>query len=356
MKIALLTGTMPALACRSQGQRRLLHLCKESSMKLVRLKIQGIHLLLPFLLAAAGHTGCGPGEDADLAAAEANAAAIISGAARGSTVQATTGVNLRTGPGTSYATLLTVPTGKTATVLNPTPTSGFYQVDYQGTVGWTHGDYWNVIAGLWVNGYQLNATEDKWVRWLATYTVPKLQGTRDQRLTVAARVAWWSLKEGVLDLTNPFPYSNCNTTSGDVRIGPLETCAPGRAWQVGISGIQVGTYSLTTVQNTTRTIHSTLTEAQVLGATANQAGYATGTSTYNSIVNSTGDLRKSWLERNHAVGVTLQEPIITNECITNAYGWCYGTGWTTTARYAPNRTEALESIQEIKATMDGIAP
>jgi hypothetical protein len=328
------------------------------------MKIPLSRSLLPVLLATALSTACGEGldsaptslEEVPASGLETHAGAVISGASRGSTVQATEGVNLRSGPGTTYGVLLSVPAGKTATVLNATPSSGFYQVSYQGTVGWTHGDYWNVVAGLWVNGYQLTATQDKWVRWLGTYTVPKLQGTRDERLTKAARVAWWSLKEGVLDLANPFPYSNCNTTSGDVRIGPLETCAAGRAWQVGISGVQVGTYPLSTVQSTTRSIHATITEAQVLGATANQAGYATGTSTYNSIVNSAGDLRKSWLLRNHAVGVTLQEPIVTRECITNGYVWCYGTGWTTSARYAPNRTEALESIAELKAVMDGLAP
>jgi hypothetical protein len=322
-------------------------------------KVQTPRSLLPVLLASA-LTACGPQLEESSGAAgeslESHSAAVISGASRGSTVKALEGVNLRSGASTTAGILLTVPAGKTATVLNPTPSGGFYQVDYQGTVGWTHGDYWSVVSGLWVNGYQLNATEDQWVRWLGTYTVPKLQGTRDARLTVAARVAWWSLKEGVLDLTNPFSYSNCSTTSGDVRIGPLETCAAGRAWQVGISGVQVGTYSLSQVQSTSASIHSTLTEAQVLGATATQAGYATGTSTYNSIVNSSGDLRKSWLLRNHAVGVTRQEPIITNECITNSYAWCYGTGWTTSARFAPNRTAALSSIQELKAALDGLAP
>jgi hypothetical protein len=317
-------------------------------------------LLLPLLLLTAALAGCGPEHDVSAEPSEGtletHAAAVISGAARGSTIQAVEGVNLRSGPGTGYAVILAVPAGKTATVLNATPTSGFYQVDYQGRTGWTHGDYWNVVAGLWVNGWQLNATQDKWVRWIAQYTVPKLQGTREQRLTVASRVAWWSLKEGVLDLANPFPFSLCSTTSGDVRIGPLDTCAAGRAWQVGLSGIQVPNVSMATVQSTSASIHSTLTEAQVLAATASQAGYAAGTSTHTSIVNSSGDLRKSWLLRNHAVGITLQEPIVTRECVTNAYGWCYGTGWTTTARYAPNRTEALESMAELKATLNGLAP
>jgi hypothetical protein len=326
------------------------------------MKVRGFRSLLPFLVASA-LTACGPELNESpvqvpAGELETNTAAVISGAARGSTVQvnSTDGVNVRSGPGTTYGIVASAGYLKTATVLNPTPTNGFYQVNYQGTVGWTHGDYWNVVAGLWVNGHQLSATQDKWVRWLSSYTVPKLQGTRDARLNVASRVTWWSLKEGVLDLANPFPYSNCNTTSGDVRIGPLETCAAGRAWQVGISGIQVPNFSMTTVQNTSASIHSTLTEAQVLGATATQAGYASGTSTYNSIVNSTGDLRKSWLMRNHAVGVTLQDQTVNYECVTNAYSWCYSSAWYPSSYYAPNRTEALESIRELKAIMDGLAP
>lgn len=325
------------------------------------MKVSGSRSLCSLLLASV-LAGCGGGPDGspgmEAEGLETNTAAVISGASRGSTVQvsATDGVNLRSGPGTTYGILTTAPYQKTATVLNATPSNGFYQVNYQGSVGWAHGDYWNVVSGLRVNGHALSANQDTWVRWIATYSVPKLQGSRDARLTVAARVAWWSLKEGVLDLSNPFPYSNCHTSSGDVRYGPLDVCAAGQAWQVGISGIQVTSNSMATVQSTSAAIHSSLTEAQVLGASANQAGYATGTSTYNSIVNSSGDLRKSWLMRNHAVGITLQEPIITRECITNSYGWCYGTGWPTSAQYAPNRAEALESIQELKATLDGLAP
>jgi len=51
-----------------------------------------------------------------------------------------------------------------------------------------------------------------------------------------------------------------------------------------------------------------------------------------------------------------EETTVTYECVTNSYGWCYGTAWPTTARYAPNRTEALESMRELKAIMDGVAP
>src|SRR3954447_25037399 len=105
------------------------------------MKVQGFRSLLPFLLATA-LTACGPelGESPEVSAGEleTNTAAVISGASRGSTVQgsATDGVNVRSGPGTTYGVLVTVPYLKTATVLNATPSNGFYQVDYQGTVGW----------------------------------------------------------------------------------------------------------------------------------------------------------------------------------------------------------------------------
>jgi hypothetical protein len=317
--------------------------------------------LLPVLVASV-MTGCGPEEEAGPLAVPVeeqarSRAAVISGATRGATVRAVEGVNLRSGASTSSGVLLTVPAGQTATVLDPTPSGGFYKVNYQGTVGWTHGDYWTVQQGLWVNGYALSSTQEQWVRWIGTYSVPKLLGDREARLTVASRVAWWSLKEGVLGLANPFVYSNCSTASGDTRIEPLATCAAGWAWQVGLSGVQVPNIrTLAQAQSTSASIHKSLSESQVLGATANQAGFATGTATYNSIVNSSGDLRKSWLLRNHAVGITLQEPFVTSDCITGSISWCYGTSWTESARYAPNRAEALESIREIKAILDGIAP
>jgi len=314
------------------------------------------------LVAALMTTACGEGlegaqQDVTPDALESRTDAVISGAVRGSTIQATSGINIRSGPTSSYAIVATANTGDTATILNPTANNGWYYISYRGTVGWTSGTYWNVVGGIWANGRQLTATQESRIRWIASNTVPRLQGsTRDERLTKASRVAWWALKEGVLDLSNPWVYSNCNTTSGDVRIGPLEVCAAGRAWQVGISGVQVPNYTLSSVETTASSLYPGWSLQQVLGDAAIKAGHAAGTSTYNSIVNSTGDLRKSWLLRDHATGFTRQEPTVTNECITNAYSWCYSSAWYPSSHYAPSRTAALRVIGELKATFDGIAP
>src|SRR5688572_17953445 len=63
---------------------------------------------------------------------------------------------------------------------------------------------------LVVAGTQLSANQAKWVQHVAEEIVPQMIGTRSQRIAKAAEVAWWSLKEGVLDLANPLVYSNCH--------------------------------------------------------------------------------------------------------------------------------------------------
>ncbi|HYO59542.1 hypothetical protein, partial [Archangium sp.] len=78
------------------------------------MKVSGFRPLLPFLLASA-LAACGPELDESprvpAGELETNTAAVISGASRGSTVQvnATDGVNLRSGPGTTYGVVASVP-------------------------------------------------------------------------------------------------------------------------------------------------------------------------------------------------------------------------------------------------------
>ncbi len=65
----------------------------------------------------------------------------------GTTLEATTGVNLRTGPGTGYRVLHIVPAGaRVKTVERTAPSEGFYKVNHGGTVGWSHGTYYKVVA------------------------------------------------------------------------------------------------------------------------------------------------------------------------------------------------------------------
>jgi hypothetical protein len=212
--------------------------------------------------------------------------------------------------------------------------------------------------GNTVNGHALSGQQSGWVHYVAWCAVPKLQGTRDDRLTNAARVTWWSLKEGVLGATSPNPvgFSLCTTTGGDVRIGPLATCGAGEPWQVGASAVQVTCCSLSELEAMAKTLYPTLTSNDVLSGTAIEAEYAAGTSTHDAIVASTDSLRASWLLHNSPIGFTYQAPIVTSECVTGSKSWCYGTGWTESADYAPDKTSAMGAIADVRAILDELSP
>lgn len=277
--------------------------------------------------------------------------ASLSSPARGTTISAIAAVNVRSGPSTSDDAMATALPGETATVLNTAPTNGFYRVGFQGKVGWTHGDYWITTPGLVVNGHRLSANADEAVRWIAANTMPRLQGTLSDRLTLASRVSWWSLKEGVLELDNPHSFSNC----GDYDRNPLAQCTAA-LWQVGIAAAQVENTTLTEAESLAVALYPGSTVRDVLAHTATYSGYPSGSAGYDQIVNSTGRFRTSWLLRNHGVGFTLNAPLIANECVTNSMVWCYGTGWDSTAWYAPNRDAAMRAIGELRSILYALAP
>jgi uncharacterized protein YraI len=60
----------------------------------------------------------------------------------GSSLETTTGVNFRTGAGTSFAVVRVLPAGTEVVSVDQTTASNkFYKVKHQGTVGWVHGAY-----------------------------------------------------------------------------------------------------------------------------------------------------------------------------------------------------------------------
>ena len=207
-----------------------------------------------------------------------------------------------------------------------------------------------------VNGHTLNAREQQWMRYVAEHVLPDLPGTRERRLEIASRTAWWSLKEGIFDTSNAPRYSLCNSSSGDHAIGALDTCGTGRAWQVGLAAVQVPNHSLSELEALAQQLYPNESEDQVLADAAAEAGYAPGTSTSDAIVASTGSLRKSWLLRRSAIGFTACESNeVVPECIQGSLGWCYGTGWDTTRLYAPNKTAAMRAIGDISVLLDQLS-
>ena len=209
--------------------------------------------------------------------------------------------------------------------------------------------------GSIVNGHAMTASQARWVSYFAWCAVPVLQGTRDDRLTAASIVAWWALKEGVLDElhSNPVGLSLCRANR---PIGPLDRCAPGAAWQVGASGIQASCCSLSEVQGTAAALFPGMTEAQLLAGAAAEAGYPVGNAENVRIVGSTGKLRASWLLHVTAIGFFQQLPIVTDECITKSHFWCYGSGWVDSAFYAPNKRSAMRAMSDLRAILDALSP
>lgn len=207
-----------------------------------------------------------------------------------------------------------------------------------------------------VAGWTVTAQERHWLEYIGREVVPRLSGSRSSRLTTAARVAWWTLKEGVLGLDYAFEYSNCNFPSGDAHIGPVDGCPVGRAWQVGLAASQVP-WPYVDVDATALALHPGMSIEDVLWWTASEAGHdPSATDVGAAIVASTGDLRTSWLLRNPAVGFTNEVEVVTAECIEDSLSWCFGTGWDTTARYAPDRATAMAAIDDLYAAFDRLAP
>jgi hypothetical protein len=72
--------------------------------------------------------------------------AISGSLAVGSTLIATTDVNLRSAASTSASVLHVVPSGASVTVVAADPQSGFYNVKYNGSTGWSYGAYYKAGA------------------------------------------------------------------------------------------------------------------------------------------------------------------------------------------------------------------
>jgi len=329
---------------------------------------------LTIILAAAvlGISACGPGDleatpSEDVTPEEIGHAEseLLYGILAGSTVRATDNVYLRTGPAITYPSIRLVSSGERATVVQESSSGGFYKLDVGGTIGWSHGDYWELVPRLYVNGYLLTPNQEKWLRWVAAKTVPRLTGTRAERVNKVAWVAWWAMKEGVwgyeFQQPNPQSHSVCALNGENVKLGPLQTCNNGGgAWQVGLAAGQVNPSSNTVaaLESTAKMLYPGQTIAQIMDHTANVAGFADGTTTYNGIVNSTGDLRKSWLLRNHGVGFHYQYPVVYSDCYQQGLYWCYGSSqnWYPAYQFASSRQAMLSSQYNIWQHVNNLAP
>ena len=213
---------------------------------------------------------------------------------------------------------------------------------------------WGCLGGatateMIVAGTPLSANRAKWVDHIAKEIVPQLMGSEEERIEKAAVVTWWSLKEGVLDLPQPLSYSNCHFPP-DQHIAALDVCPnANNAWQVGISGVQAAWRSLADVEALAKQVHPGSSVTEILVEAADTAGYGPSSTTGKSIATSTGRLRLSWLLRDGATGFEAQYPVVQDECFDQSLSWCFGSGWDSTADFAPDRATSLRAIADLEA-------
>ncbi len=208
-----------------------------------------------------------------------------------------------------------------------------------------------------VNGHLLSVREQAAVLVIASDVVSRLAGARDARITLAARGAWWALKEGTWEQALPaiYGYSNCNTASGDMTIGPTEICAAGRAWQVGLAAVQVPGRTVAELESLGGMLFPGMTPAALLADVAAKAGESQAT--LDAIVASTGSLRMSWLLRVPAIGIATVVPgEIVPECIDASKSWCFGSAWDETKKFAPTKEAANISIADLERILAALAP
>lgn len=97
---------------------------------------------------AAGETPADPGPVADTSGPTSSAPS--------GQIWATSSVNVRSGPGTSYSVLTVMPEGASATGQG-TAQNGFWSINYNGTVGWSSSDYLSTHGGDAVDPPPANA-------------------------------------------------------------------------------------------------------------------------------------------------------------------------------------------------------
>lgn len=72
---------------------------------------------------------------------------LSSGVAIGSTLRTTANLNLRTGPSLGERVRLVIPRGATVTTVNVSqPRGGWYNVKYNGVIGWSYGSYLTLVS------------------------------------------------------------------------------------------------------------------------------------------------------------------------------------------------------------------
>lgn len=166
------------------------------------------------------------------------AESVLGSVAVGSTLKATTGVNLRKGPSTSDAILHVVPSGATVTAVASAPKNGFYQVKHNGVTGWSYGLYYNLVSSPSSSPSPTPAPSGG-------------SSARDQAVTRAKQGVgfsyWWGhgrwLASGATSSTAGTCSGSCPSCSHGGSYGADCSGYVGKIWQVPSSNTSLSTDS-----------------------------------------------------------------------------------------------------------------
>lgn len=206
-------------------------------------------------------------------------------------------------------------------------------------------------AQIVVNGHILGTIEDAWLRFVADNVAYQLQGDAIKRTSTAAVAAWWGLKEGTFSRSDALRFSSCNFGPNDDRLlTPTETCAPGRAWQVGLAAVQVPNHGDQEILQLVESIWPGKSLVAVIEEAITYAGIAPNTGEGVQILASSGLLRRSWLLRHPVVGLALVQRDASAECFSQSEpkSWCFGTGWDQSRWYAANAAAGQQSVADLE--------
>jgi len=233
-------------------------------------------LVLTTVLALAGCGGSGVVESINVDGADDTVTLgneLSASVPVGSTLQATTGVNLRSGPSTSNKILLVVPEGaKVVTVELTAPTNSFYKIKYAGTVGYSHGSYYTLVSS-----------------GTPSTPPPSSTGSRDQAIARAKSGVgfsyWWGharfLAAGATSSNRGSCSGDCPSCSHGGSYGGDCSGFAGKVWQVGKNGYDLSIdshpYSTYNFANERPSWHSvsrgSLAKADALVYNQNGAGH-----------------------------------------------------------------------------------
>jgi hypothetical protein len=189
----------------------------------------------------------------------------------GSVLSTTTGLNLRSGPGTNHSSLRVMPGGSRVTTVDENPAGGWYHLRYDGLSGWASGNYLTLVS----RGSAPSA--------------PTAPGARDQALARARSGVgfsyWWGhgrwLPGQLNGSTAGSCVGSCPSCTHAGRAGADCSGYVGKVWQVGTNGGDVTVdghpYATGNFQNEShgwsRTSRGAMHAADALVYNANGAGH-----------------------------------------------------------------------------------